>query len=80
MRTDVILERSADSGYWVYGEQVKTFVNGPFDKVFWYDSLEQAETYVTSDLGPRGQYHDRGDGNGPGARLVRRWVGPLELV
>lgn len=80
MRHDVLLERTPDEGHWLYGEQARSVFGGEFDRTYWYDTEEQARRAVERDLSPHGQYRDRGDGFGPNARLVRRWLGPQELI
>lgn len=63
-----------------YGVQYRTFIGGEFDKTVWFNSEEEAKEEYLSSSHPRGQFRDRGDGKGLNVRLIRRVLGPVEVV
>lgn len=65
-------------GTWEYGYQFRTTIGGAFDRTVLAKTLEEAESDVARLL--EGQLRDRGDGHGPNARVITRFVGAARPV
>lgn len=63
-------------GHHEYAVEIRTFFGEGFDKVWqeWTKDYAKVTALVARITGERGQFRDRGDGHGPNARLVTRFV------